>query len=303
MLAWLQRGLFLCWLAACGLLALAVAQAGWTGPRAAVAVTLGAGHAIVLAIEFAVLRMVSRHAGAPVPGAGPLLAAWREEIVYAVLVFFWRQPWRAQAFPDRLGASARGRRVVIFVHGFVCNRGLWNPWLARLTAADQPFIAVDLEPVFGPIDDYVPIIEAAVQRAEQASGLPPLIVAHSMGGLATRAWLRDHAADARVRGVITLGTPHRGTWLARFGTTHNSRQMRLLGEWVAALGAAEPPSRAALFTCYWSACDQVVYPPPTAVLPGARAVELPAVAHVSLATHATAWADLQARLELTPAAR
>ena len=296
MLAWLQRGLFLCWLAACGLLALAVAQAGWTGPRAAVAVTLGAGHAIVLAIEFAVLRMVSRHAGAPVPGAGPLLAAWREEIVYAVLVFFWRQPWRAQAFPDRLGASARGRRVVIFVHGFVCNRGLWNPWLARLTAADQPFIAVDLEPVFGPIDDYVPIIEAAVQRAEQASGLPPLIVAHSMGGLATRAWLRDSGGDARVHGVITLGTPHGGTVIAKLALGSNGRQMRWQGGYVAALAAGEPASRRALFTCYWSECDQIVFPPPTAVLPGAKAVQLPAVAHVALSAHEAVWRDLVARL-------
>jgi triacylglycerol esterase/lipase EstA (alpha/beta hydrolase family) len=52
-----------------------------------------------------------------------------------------------------------------------------------------------------------------VRRVTQATGLPPVIVAHSMGGLATRAWLRAFSADARVHRVITLGTPHGGTWL------------------------------------------------------------------------------------------
>ena len=74
-------------------------------------------------------------------------------------------------------AAARGRRGPLLVHGFVCNRGLWNPWLERLHARGIPFVAVDLEPVFGSIDDYVRILENAVQRLERCTGLAPVIVA------------------------------------------------------------------------------------------------------------------------------
>jgi len=76
--------------------------------------------------------------------------------------------------------------------------------------------------VFASIDDYIPQIERAVHRIETATGLAPVIVAHSMGGLVARAWLRSRAAHKRSDGtdeaarLITLGTPHRGTWLAGF---------------------------------------------------------------------------------------
>jgi triacylglycerol lipase len=101
-----------------------------------------------------------------------------------------------------------------------------------------PFVAVNLEPVFGSIDDYVPVIEAAVARLEQATGLPPVAVAHSMGGLALRAWWAQPGNAARVHHAITLGTPHHGTWLARWALTRNARQMRQLSGWLQRLEAA-----------------------------------------------------------------
>ena len=127
-----------------------------------------------------------------------------------------------------------------------------------------PFVAVNLEPVFGSIDHYADIIEAAVQRLESAGGLPPVMVAHSMGGLAVRAWMAAHAGDERVHRVITIGTPHRGTFLGRFGHTHNARQMRIGSDWQRELAAREPPHRYGRFTCFYGHCDNIVFPAVTA---------------------------------------
>jgi triacylglycerol lipase len=192
MLARLQQGITL------GLLLAACAWWAWQWqagrPLWALWALLGvlvllAGHAIVLALEFVLLA--SAHGDDPAPRASPrqLVAAWWGETLAAPTVFCWRQPFRSTLHPDSLGASAKGRRGVLFVHGFVCNRGLWNPWLERLTAQGVPFVALSLEPVFGSIDAYPPAIEDAVQRLEQATGLPPVVVAHSMGGLAVRRCL------------------------------------------------------------------------------------------------------------------
>lgn len=216
-----------------------------------------------------------------------LLRAWWREVTLVPCVFGWQQPFCAGDHADALAPSARPG--VVLVHGLYCNRGFWNHWLPRLRARGTPFVAVTLAPVLGDLDGYVPTIEAAVARLEAATGQPPLLVGHSMGGLAIRAWLRATQGAARVRGVVTLGSPHRGTWLARWALAgRNVRQMCPDSAWLTALAAEEPV--VANRVCIYSDADQVVFPPATAVWSGARACLLPGVPHVGLAFDERAWA-------------
>ena len=284
MLAHLQKLITLCLLAA---------AAGWllyfgrTAPLLALAgfAAIALAYAGFLAIEFILLSWVSQGDAATRPSARELLGAWLGEVLAAPPVFCWRQPFRAHAIADHLAPPEllHGRRGVVFVHGLFCNRGFWTPWLKRLQGGGHAFVAVSLEPVLGSIDDYVPQIEDAVAQVTLASGLAPLLVCHSMGGLAARAWLKHMQAEARVHHVVTLGTPHRGTWLARFGHGHNARQMRLLSDWHAQLDHGMPTDRHALFTCWYSNCDNIVFPSANATLPGARNRLVRGVAHVQLA--------------------
>ncbi len=282
------------------LLAAAWAAWSWRSGHAAWALT-GAllivfGYALVLALEFVFLHRV--HGNDPAPRAGPaqLLRAWWGEVRSAPRVFCWQQPFRSQAWQDHLPDASQGRRGLLLVHGFVCNRGLWNPWLARLQAAGVPYVAVNLEPVFGSIDDYAPTIEAAVRRLEQATGLPPVVVAHSMGGLALRRWWAESGDDQRLHHVVTIASPHHGTWLARFALSRNTKQMRRLSRWLQALAQREPAGRAARFTCFYGHCDNIVFPPSTATLPGADNRHLAGVAHVHMATRPEPWDEVMRRL-------
>ena len=283
-------------------------RAGHPGWALAGALLVVGGYAIVLALEFALLRLA--HGNDPTPRATPaqLLRAWWGEVRAAPTVFCWRQPFFSQRWPDLLPASAQGQRGVLLVHGFVCNRGLWNPWLQRLHAARVPVIAVNLEPVFGSIDEYIPAIDAAVLRLQQCTGLAPVIVAHSMGGLAVRRWWAEQLDEphdkprdgrdgphgaSRVHHLITLGTPHHGTWLARFAMTRNSRQMRQVSIWLQTLAGREIAGRAARWTCFYSHCDNIVFPAATATLPGADNRHLAGVAHVHMADRPEPWAELR----------
>ena len=181
------------------------------------------------------------------------------------------------------------------MHGFVCNRGIWNAWLECLRARDVPCVAVNLEPVFGSIDDYSAAIDAGIKRLTQATGVAPLIVAHSMGGLAVRHWWVKREGVG-VHHVITIGTPHHGTWLARFALTANGIQMQRGSPWLQALAAREPAGRAGHFTCFYGHCDNIVFPPSTATLAGANNRHLVGVAHVHMASRPEPWDEALRRL-------
>ena len=303
MLARVTRSLFIAWFAALASL-LAIGHAtGWTPACWVGLYVLVLGHPTMLGVELLVARRVAvRHGGAvarwrDLPGA--LVGEW----VASTIIFGWRMPWRAQAIDDHLPRTSRGLRGVVFIHGYICNRGLWNPWMKRLLKLDRAFVAVNLEPVFASIDDYIPLVESAVKRIEIATGLAPVIVAHSMGGIVARAWLRSRATHRRSDGtgeaarLVTIGTPHRGTWLARMALAVNARQMRVDSPWMTGLAGREPATLPALITSWWSECDQIVYPPPTAVYPGSEARQLRGVGHIALTGREEIWNEIRWRIE------
>ena len=265
--------------------ALLAASSGWIAWRWARSPLVAIGgalfivfaYSLVLALEFILLKLVGGESATRGPTWREAIRARWAETWTTPRVFYWRQPFRWRAQPDVLDVATKKRGVVL-VHGFVCNRGFWNPWMRELRASGHPFIAVNLEPVFGSIDDYGGILEDAVRRATDACRMPPVIVCHSMGGLAVRAWLR-HTAQ-QVHHVVTMGSPHRGTWLGRFSHTSNGRQMRLEGDWVTALAGHE---HGVPFTCWYSNCDNIVFPASTATLPGADNRLVHGAAHVELA--------------------
>lgn len=241
------------------------------------------GHANFLAMEMLAMRRVNRADAVPQPGTGQVLRAWCIETLTTPQIFYWRQPFFSNEVPDHLPHDALGRRGVVLIHGLVCNRGFWTPWLRRLLARDQPFIAVNLEPVTADIESYRPIIEAAVARITETTGLPPMLLCHSMGGLVARDWLRAGANHDRVANVVTIASPHRGTWLGRYARSGSSLQMQIGSPWLAALAETEKPTLLTRFSCWYSNCDNVVFPASTATLPCADNRLVQGLPHVALA--------------------
>ena len=200
----------------------------------------------------------------------------------------WTMPFRT--FSTCAARHPEGLPVLL-IHGYGCNSGYWHAMSKSLMKANITHHAVDLEPVIGGIDEYVPTVHAAVENLCRETGHDRVvIVAHSMGGLVARAYLRDHGTR-RVAKVITLGTPHHGTGLAHFGVGLNTHQMRwtateqegVASEWLRALKAAEDPAAYRLFVSIYSHHDNIISPQTSSHLPGAKNIELHAIGHVALA--------------------
>ena len=86
--------------------------------------------------------------------------------------------------------------------------------------------------------------------------------------------------------MVTVATPHQGTWLAK--GSHfavNARQMRPGSPWLRALAAREPASRRQLFLCLWGHGDNIVFPASNARLPDAEHRHIAATAHLALLHH------------------
>jgi triacylglycerol lipase len=297
--AWIQRLLNL------GVLLLGWGMAAWlwSTHRTAALWCLGLPFLItpvLLAIQCVMAAQSNRADPAPRATLSQWLTAWFAEWRIAAMVFSWWQPFRHRAITDQLH-STPGQRGMVLVHGFFCNRALWTVWMAKLKAEGRVFVSVDLEPAFGSISDYAAIVEQAIAKVEQATGMPPVIVGHSMGGLAIRAWgvqfARNAQQLARIHRIFTLGTPHQGTAIAQLSHTENGHQMRQGSDWLANNASQLPDDFAQKCTCYYSNCDNIVFPCHTAALPGADNRFLAGHAHVELvnvpAIEQACWAALK----------
>jgi triacylglycerol lipase len=268
--------------------AIAMAFLTWKlgGGLWAIALAMGSPlllHWGLMACVFGVVYVMNRHEPTPPVAFGQWVASWWLECLTEVKVFAWRQPFRSHTHPDFLPPEAHEQCGVVLVHGFLCNRAFWQPWCETLRATGTPFIAVNLEPVFGSINHYPALLETAIEQMVQATGKKPLLVCHSMGGLAARAWLRTPGNADRVGWVVTIGTPHHGTALSWRTIFSNTRQMGRFSAWVQDLDRNESPSLRAKLVCWYSQCDNIVAPASTATLQGADNRLVNGLGHCALA--------------------
>lgn len=207
----------------------------------------------------------------------PAMAMFGAEYAAFIANFVFISPFeRWWMGGDRLRPGA-DRSPLLLIHGYGCSRAAWWWLRRRLEAAGWCVVTINLEPLYTNIDHYVEPLARRIDEVLAQSGATQLIlVGHSMGGLVARAYLRRHGA-ARVRLLVTLGTPHGGSELARFGIGENARQMRPGSAWLAALGA--PPVDT--LTIY-SVHDNYVLPPENLELAGAQRCTLAHLGHLAM---------------------
>ena len=237
---------------------------------------------LVMTLVDTVSALVSRAAGEP-------LHFWLRSVVGEYIagfqVFLFRQPWTTQP-PVLLPATGGTPQVpVVLVHGYMCNHRIWDDMADALRAQGHAVFAVNLEPVFSSIDRYAPVVDAAVVALCAHSGTDKVaLVGHSMGGLAIRAWMRAQGT-ARVAQVITLGTPHAGTKMARGAHTPNGQQMLWRSRWLDELAAGESDATRALVRIAITPQDNIVFPQRAQVLQGITPTVFDGIGHVQMCLH------------------
>jgi pimeloyl-ACP methyl ester carboxylesterase len=176
---------------------------------------------------------------------------------------------------------------ILLVHGMVDNHSIFT--LLRLGLRRRGFGRVTTM-------NYSPFTSdvraAAVRLAEEVEELVAEtgyerihVVGHSLGGLIARYYVTRLGGDERVHSLVTLGTPHQGTFTAYGWHSQLTRQLRPGSALMREL--AQPVSGCRTrFVAYWSDLDQMVFPQRNAALEhpdlSVQNIDLHGVGHMSL---------------------
>lgn len=176
---------------------------------------------------------------------------------------------------------------ILLVHGMIDNRSVFT--LLRLGLRRRGFgrvTTMNYSPLTGDVRSAAAALAEEVEALVVETGFERIhIIGHSMGGLIARYYVTRLGGDERVHTLVTLGTPHRGTYLAYGWPSRLCQQLRPGSALLRELEQPVPVCRTR-FVSYWSDLDQVVLPQSNAALVhpdlNARNVILHGVGHMSL---------------------
>ena len=176
---------------------------------------------------------------------------------------------------------------ILLLHGFFDNRSIFT--LLRRGLARRGFGRIETmnySILTGDVRVAAAQLANEVERIVRETGYERIhIVGHSLGGLIARYYVTRLGGDENVHTLVTLGTPHQGTYTAYLWPSSLTRQLRpgsaLLSE------LEQPiPSCKTRFVAYWSDLDEIVLPPRHAAMDhsdlNVHNIELSGVGHLSL---------------------
>jgi pimeloyl-ACP methyl ester carboxylesterase len=190
--------------------------------------------------------------------------------------------WWGMRDPPPRPASA----PVLLLHGVLCNAGVWHAMLPRIEAAGHgPLYTLSYGPPQASIETFAEQLAAKIDAIRAATGAAKVtLVAHSMGGLVARAYVRRFGAE-QVRCLVTLGAPHHGSVHARLVPGICLAQIRPGSAWLAELNRNEGAGPPVRIVSLWSWHDSMVAPQASAWLDGADNVGLTGIGHNALIEH------------------
>ncbi|MFA8438521.1 esterase/lipase family protein [Pueribacillus sp. YX66] len=194
-------------------------------------------------------------------------------------------------------ASAEERNPVVFVHGYTGND--WNfislmNYLKRQGWPDSHVSAIQYSNNLGSNVNNAHELSAFVDNVLARTGADKVdLVAHSMGGLSTRYYIKNLDGGSKVANLVTIGSPHQGTYNAVWGSaTAGAREMIPGSLFLLRLNAGDEtpdgtdPNNPILYTTIYSTGDTLV-PTYRTTLDGARRVRVIGVSHIGLLTSST----------------
>jgi hypothetical protein len=176
---------------------------------------------------------------------------------------------------------------ILLVHGMGDNRSVFT--LLRRGLRRRGFgrvLTLNYSPLTADVRTAAALLAREVEQLVVETGYERVhVVGHSLGGLIARYYVTRLGGDQRVHTLVTLGTPHSGTYSAYALPSRLCRQLRPGSGLMRELAEPVPECRTR-FLAYWSDLDQMVLPQDHARLEhpdlAAHNIQVRGLGHMSL---------------------
>ncbi|MEO5608028.1 MAG: alpha/beta fold hydrolase [Ornithinibacter sp.] len=176
---------------------------------------------------------------------------------------------------------------ILLVHGIVSNRSIFTLLRRGLTRRGfSNVFAMNYATVLTDVRSAAAGLAEEVETIVEETGFERIhIIGHSLGGLIARYYVTRLGGDARVHTLVTLGSPHTGTFTAYAVPTRLMQQMRPGSPLMRELARPVRGCRTR-FISYWSDSDIAIVPQRSAALRhrdlAARNIALHGAGHLTL---------------------
>ena len=207
------------------------------------------------------------------------------------------------AVPSSAGRPAPApsgpNRPILFVHGWNSSASTWDTMVASFKAAGWADTELYRWSYNTSQSNATTAQEIAtrVNDIRSATGWDKVdVIAHSMGSLSSRYYLKNLGGDLLVDDWISLGGPNHGTDTASFCYSTACSEMRIGSSFLAALNSGDESPGISAYATYWSACDTIINPDSSVSVSGATNTQTACISHSALTTDSKVFADVRTRV-------
>jgi pimeloyl-ACP methyl ester carboxylesterase len=123
--------------------------------------------------------------------------------------------------------GASEKTPILMVHGFLHNRSAWVFQKKFLERHVGPIYTVNLGSPLHSIEQYAEMVQKTALRIQNETGRKDLVlIGHSMGGLVAATFADRFKEQGEIKGLVTLGSPFRGTRRAHIKIPHISKCLK-----------------------------------------------------------------------------